>query len=339
MSDTKQLPATQTKELPAVNSEPGGPGFIPKTMEALMQVAKFCASSGFFDGANTPDKAAVKIMAGAEMGMTPMQAMGSVYVFRGKTGVEGKMIAARIKSSGKYDYKILKSTPEECILQFLEDGEPIKDEDEGIVKYTMDDVRANGWAGNAGYRSEAGKRNMLFYRGITTGMRLYCPHIFSLPVLSVEEIQDEQATIITAETAMKSDKATEALANAGKRQREKRQREKRKEQQQEITDVQVNSAETGAPPKEETTQPEEASPQAPAAESPAESDDDLITPDKWGKLMQMGQPNGWNSLDIQKFCCAKFNLPADAGQAITNKQSRQVAAAITKVTPEKAGVR
>ena len=130
-------------------------------------VAKLFADSGMFSDAKGAAQCFVKIMAGAELGLPPFTAMNAFHVIQGKPTMAANTIAARLKASGKYNYRIVEKTGERCIVDFYEAGEKVHTE-------TWDTKRA----------IKAGVKNldrfpeaMLFARAITAGARAVAPDV------------------------------------------------------------------------------------------------------------------------------------------------------------------
>lgn len=130
-------------------------------------VAQAFTESGLFPDIRTKAQAFVKIMAGAEMGIPPFTAMNSFHVIQGKACLSASAIAARVKASGRYDYRIVEKSSEKCEIQFFEKGKHIHTE-------VWDRHRA----------AKMGVKNMdkmpdamLFARCITAGARAVAPDV------------------------------------------------------------------------------------------------------------------------------------------------------------------
>lgn len=131
------------------------------------QIADVFSKSGLFSDIRSQGQAFVKIMAGAEIGLAPFTAMNSFHIIQGKVTMSAQAIAARIKSSKRYNYRVIEKTATRCSLAFFENGQQVHIE-------TWDAARAN----------KAGTKNMdkypeamLFARAITAGARAVCPDV------------------------------------------------------------------------------------------------------------------------------------------------------------------
>lgn len=83
---------------------------------------QFIKSGAFGADCKTPQAALVKMQAGAEMGMAPMEAMNSLYIINGHVTIFGMAMAKRIRQAGwKIEY--LNETPEQVTVKVTKDDE------------------------------------------------------------------------------------------------------------------------------------------------------------------------------------------------------------------------
>ena len=148
-------------------------------------IARLLAASGYFDAKGSSEMAiaqvATKIMAGREMGLGPFAAVQGIHVIQGRPALSANLIAAAIKSSPKYDYRVLELTAEACEIEIFEHVGG-KLESLGKSKFTAADARAAGTQNMAKFA-----RNMLFARAISNAARWYCPDLFSGNAVYVPE--------------------------------------------------------------------------------------------------------------------------------------------------------
>lgn len=137
--------------------------------------------SGMFADIKSAAQAVVKIMAGAEMGISPFQAMSGIHIIQGKPTIGAGLMASRVKASGKYNYKVLEMTDSICTVEFTENGQPI-----GVSTFTIEDAKKAGTK-----NLDRFPRNMLFARAMSNGVRWYCPDIYEGPVYVPEEMIQE----------------------------------------------------------------------------------------------------------------------------------------------------
>ena len=130
-------------------------------------IAKTFAESGLFSDCRQQAQAFVKIMAGAELGLPPFTSMNAFHIIQGKVTLAANTIAARIKASGRYDYRVVEKSARKCTIAFYQRGELIHTE-------TWDDVRAKqAEVKNMSKFPDA----MLFSRCISAGARVACPDV------------------------------------------------------------------------------------------------------------------------------------------------------------------
>ena len=147
----------------------------------LGEIARAAAASRFFSV--DPAQAVVKILMGRELGVAPVASLTDIHVIKGRPVVGAGMIAAKIKASEKYDYRVLSSTAEVCELEFFEHGESV-----GKHVYTMEQAQRAGLTGKDNWRKFA--EDMLFARAISTGYKRHCPDVFSSKVYTPGEISE-----------------------------------------------------------------------------------------------------------------------------------------------------
>ena len=157
----------------------------------IIGIANAFYQSGMFPDIKSGAQAIVKIQAGQEFGIPPFAAMTGIHIIQGKPTVGGGLIASKVKSSGKYDYKLLEKTALICRIEFFENGES-----QGIESFTIDQARAAGTQNLAKYPA-----NMLFNRCISNGQKAYAPDVFFGPVYTPEEFgaEDTSADVTTNE--------------------------------------------------------------------------------------------------------------------------------------------
>ncbi|MDR3243253.1 MAG: hypothetical protein LBT79_00730 [Elusimicrobiota bacterium] len=135
-----------------------------------LNIANIFFESKIFGNIESAAQAYVKILAGREIGLNPIQAMNSVYIVEGKIAYESKIFLAAIKKSKTNDYKIKKMTDEECEIEFYENGEL-----QGKSTFTAANAAAIGLINKPMYKNYPAL--MLFYRAASLGVKMYCPQI------------------------------------------------------------------------------------------------------------------------------------------------------------------
>lgn len=139
------------------------------------------AASGFFQDSRDAAQAAVKVMAGAELGFGPVASMTGVYIVKGRVTISANLMAAAIKRHPAYTYRVRVHDEESCVIDFIEDGDVI-----GTSAFSMDDARKAGLAGSQTWKQYP--RNMLFSRALSNGAKWYCPDVFGGPIYTPDEL-------------------------------------------------------------------------------------------------------------------------------------------------------
>lgn len=144
-------------------------------------IANHFAESGFFKDAADVSKAFVKILAGQELGIGPMQSMSGFHVIQGKTAMSATLVGALIKRSGRYDYRVQVLDDQSCNLVFFENGEEV-----GQSSFSMSEAQTAGLTSNPTWKKFP--RNMLLSRALTNGARWFCPDVFGGAVYTPDEL-------------------------------------------------------------------------------------------------------------------------------------------------------
>lgn len=144
--------------------------YQPTTLDEIVKLSELFAASGLFNADNARQSAAqlaVKILAGQELGFTPFAAANGMYIIKGKCAPGANLMAALVKASGRYNYRVIEMTDTKVTIEFTECGKVI-----GTSTFTAQDASKAG-------TQNMGKfpRNMLFARAISNGVKWFCPDI------------------------------------------------------------------------------------------------------------------------------------------------------------------
>lgn len=155
---------------------------VMPSIDELNKLGNIFVQSGFFADTRQAAQAVTKILAGREMGFGPITSMTNIYIVSGRPALSANLVASRIKSSGRYDYRVKKMDATICELEFFEtiDG---KRESIGVSTFTLEDAKKAGTK-----NLEKFPRNMLFARAMTNGARWFCPDVFGGAVYTPEEL-------------------------------------------------------------------------------------------------------------------------------------------------------
>src|SRR5574340_442547 len=92
-------------------------------VSAVLDMAKVFVQSGFFQDVKSLSQAAVKIMAGQELGFGPFASLNGVYIISGRTALAANLMAHAIKRTSKYDYRVVELTNQACSIEVYEPEE------------------------------------------------------------------------------------------------------------------------------------------------------------------------------------------------------------------------
>lgn len=148
-------------------------------------LGKVLAQSGYFSDAKQAAQAAVKVMAGSEVGLGPIASMTNIHIVQGKVTIGANMIAALIRRHPDYDYEVTEHTDQVCSIRFLYKGKPA-----GTSTFTMEDAAKAGLTKNPTWKAHP--RNMLFARAISNGAKWYAPDVSAgAPIYTPDELGAE----------------------------------------------------------------------------------------------------------------------------------------------------
>jgi hypothetical protein len=156
----------------------------------MSQMGKVFAESGMFSDAKSAAQAIVKIQAGQEIGISPFSAMSGIHIIQGKPAIGAGLMAATVKGSGKYDYKVVFMDEVKCSIDFYQGKEKI-----GNSTFTIEEARKAGTKNLDKY-----PKNMLFARAMSNGVKWFTPDVFNGSIYTPEELtastEDVSYTIV-----------------------------------------------------------------------------------------------------------------------------------------------
>ena len=154
-------------------------------LDEVLTLGKTLAASGYFNDTRDAAQAAVKVLAGQELGLGPIASMTGIYIVKGRVTMSANLMAGQIKRSGRYNYRVTTMTNDAVVVEFYEGGQSI-----GVSSYTADDAKAAGlWGSSDPWKKSP--RNMLFARAMSNGAKWFTPDIFAGPVYTPDEMESE----------------------------------------------------------------------------------------------------------------------------------------------------
>ncbi len=155
---------------------------VQPTEMDVMTLGQTLAKSGYFSDVKDAAQAVVKVLAGRELGIGDIAAMTGIYIVKGRVTMSANLMAAQIKRSGKYNYRVTRMENDGVTVVFYEGKEEI-----GTSSFTVDDAKAAGlWNSSDPWKKTP--RNMLFARAMSNGAKWFTPDIFSGPVYTPDEL-------------------------------------------------------------------------------------------------------------------------------------------------------
>ena len=143
---------------------------LPTIAEA-MQLGAVFVESGMFPGIITKAQATAKIMMGREFGIGPVTSLQLIDVVKGRLRPRSQLLAALVKRSVRYDYKIKRMDDQACVIEFYDNGQPILES-----QWTIDDAKRAGLV-----RPDSGwvnyPKDMNFARAMSGGATKVCPEV------------------------------------------------------------------------------------------------------------------------------------------------------------------
>ncbi len=145
--------------------------FTSKMLEDVQPICEIFVKSSIFEDVKDIAQAIVKVLAGREIGLSPLESMMNLYIVKNRVAANSKVVSSLIKKSKVYDYIIEKLTNEECVISFTKNEKEI-----GKSEFTLKDAAKAGIVNKDNWKNYP--RNMLFARAIANGARWYCPDVY-----------------------------------------------------------------------------------------------------------------------------------------------------------------
>ena len=158
---------------------------VVDSLKEIMSLGSIFAASGMFVDAKTQAQAVVKIIAGRELGLSPIESMTNIFFVNNRRGLTSGVMASLVKKNGKYDYRTKKLDNDECILEFFKITE---DEKEllGESIFTFKDAARAGLVNKDNWKNYP--RNCLFARALSNGVKWFAPD--AACGYTIEELED-----------------------------------------------------------------------------------------------------------------------------------------------------
>jgi hypothetical protein len=169
-TDIKEQEQELEKAIPAVRRE-----------ASVMEIAAVIAGSRDFPDCRTPEKAAVRILAGREMGVPAVTAVAGIRITNGRVSMDACLMAGMIERSPNYDFRKVDHAPDLCTLEFTRDGLV-----RGLATFTIEEAQTAGLTKKDVWKNY--QFDMVYWRALSRGARQYCAGLFGGSVYIHEEL-------------------------------------------------------------------------------------------------------------------------------------------------------
>lgn len=171
--------------------------------EYAQRFAQAGAASGYFDDARQMPQALMKIMAGYELGLTPMVSLTGINVIKNRVSMSGELIAALLQRNG-FHWRFGRHDATGCELFLFRDGRPILNNDgsHATVVFSRKDAEAAGLTEKQGDKKDKPSMydkygaDMYFNRCIVRFQRRFAPGVTKgIPILTPDEAEEIVAAL------------------------------------------------------------------------------------------------------------------------------------------------
>jgi len=149
------------------------------TLDQIKELGEIAYKSGCYKLDN-PAQGVIKILRGQELGFSPILSLEVINIIEGKTVMSAAAIAAKIKNSGKYDFRTVEKNAQGSVIKFFENGKEVGESKFGVEEAQK--IGMDGWA------VQKYPEDTFWARALTRGARTYCPDVFGGGVYTIGEI-------------------------------------------------------------------------------------------------------------------------------------------------------
>jgi hypothetical protein len=145
--------------------------------ERVERMATGLAKSGMFKDTNA-GQALAKILIGADMGLTPTQALMTIDLVRGNVQIRGKRLLAWVRQSDGYDYEVIERSPERGTIRFFEKSKRTGEWKpcEPDITFTLEDAKKKDLVKTGG-GWDKWPESMCLWRCASIGVNLFAPDL------------------------------------------------------------------------------------------------------------------------------------------------------------------
>lgn len=183
---------------PAASRSTSLAAFGPPDLDFYERIAKHMLNAKCFPDVKSVSLAVVKMMAGRSVGFDPFVSMDSIHIINGKATFSARALAALVKGSPKYDYRIPALDDQACTVVIYRTHGPRLSDWEEIGGYTF--TMAKALAAGLPQKNPTWKKfpeNMLFARALSNAVRFHCNDVSvgNFPLYTTEEMLEQSQDI------------------------------------------------------------------------------------------------------------------------------------------------
>jgi len=179
--------------------------FNPIAYGQMKQLAiDLIAGGATSDDAKTPEQLVVKLQAGFELGMTPVESLNSLYIVSGRVTIWGSALIKRLRTFG-WSVSYQDETPEQCTItvrkgdEFIEDTFYFKDAQESGYTSSQNGLKI-------GWKLGQNRKLKLRYGAASQLIKTYLPEVLG-SISGVKEVDEDADIDIIKNNEIESKKA------------------------------------------------------------------------------------------------------------------------------------
>ena len=164
--------------------------FDPIIYAQMKQLATDLIAGGAISpDADTPEKLVVKLQAGIEVGMKPVESMNSLYIVNGRVTIWGSALIKRIRLSG-WTVAYKDEDAEKCTIVVTKDGETIED------TFLFKDAQDSGYTSTStgvfkvGWKQGQNRKLKMRYGAASQLVKTYLPEVLGT-IAGVKEVDED----------------------------------------------------------------------------------------------------------------------------------------------------
>jgi len=174
---------------------------VPQSLAEVLVFAAHASNSNYFPDVYEESQCVVKIMAGQELGIGAVSSLRNIKFIEGQINLSAKLVASLVKSSGRYDFRVVSLDNKHCKLEFFQRSLNERSwESVGFSEYGEEDAKRQGLF-DRGVNYKKIPKNMYWSRAMSNGVGWFCPDVTMGACYTPEEMRpgdfDDEGNAIT----------------------------------------------------------------------------------------------------------------------------------------------